>query len=114
MQDFCNSVGIMEQGSMVVAGRIDDVLAQVRPGRTMKVELADPNLRLLEYLVSQPLVSDVSGDASSVSFNLDGGRAEAAALLRELVRADFALADFAEQEGSLQDIFAEVSSGSVS
>jgi ABC-2 type transport system ATP-binding protein len=114
METFCNSVGIMEAGRMVVSGRIDDVLKQVKPGRSMRVELVSPDDRLGSFLAEQLLISELSIDSSTASFNLDGGLNEAAALLRTLVNSEFALADFTEQEGSLQDIFMQVSSGRTS
>ena len=77
----------------------------------MRVALVAPDDRLGVFLAQQPLISGISVDAATASFSLDGGLNEAANLLRLLVESDFALADFTEQEGSLQDIFLQVSSG---
>lgn len=114
MEAFCNSVGIMEEGCMMASGRIADVLAQVRPGRAMKIALVEPDLRLASFLSAMESVSSVVVDAAEATFSLDGGMAEAAILLRQLVDSDFALADFAAQESGLQEIFMELSSGRTS
>ena len=113
MADFCNSVGIMEQGRMVVTGRIQDILRKLRPGRTMTVRLIGPDDRLGEFLAGHGAVAEVKVDGDRGAFKLNGGADEAAALLRALVSADFSVVDFHEREGNLQDIFLEVSSGRV-
>lgn len=114
MADFCNSVGIMERGKMLVSGRIDEILKQIQPGLTMAVRLVAADDRLGTALSGQAGVSQVQLDGAKASFKLTGGAPEAAALLKQLIGDGFAVADFHEVAGNLQDIFLQVSTGRVS
>jgi len=114
MEDFCNSVGIMERGKMLLSGRIGDILKQLRPGLLLRVRLLQPDDRLGAQLGGFAGVSDVEVDGSSATFKLAGEADAAANLLRELIQSDFRVAEYREQTSNLQDIFLQVSTGRVS
>ncbi len=114
MEDFCNSVGIMERGKMLLSGRIGDILKQLRPGLLLRVRLLQPDDRLGAQLAGFAGVSDVEVDGSSATFKLAGEADAAANLLRELIQRDFRVAEYRELTSNLQDIFLQVSTGRVS
>lgn len=114
MADFCNSVGIMERGKMIVTGRIDAILEQLQPHRTLKVRLLTPDDRLGPFLSSAGAVSELTVDGPAASFRFMGDDSDAASLLRSLILNDFQILSFQEHTGNLQDIFLKVSTGRVS
>ncbi|MBI5497431.1 MAG: ABC transporter ATP-binding protein [Deltaproteobacteria bacterium] len=114
MADFCNAVGIMEKGRMVVSGRIDDILRRIRPGLHIRARLLAPDERACAFLDGRAGLRDVQVDGADVNVTLDGGMEDAHALLRAMVLADMKVASFQIHEGDLQDIFKQVSTGEVS
>ena len=115
MEEFCNSVGIVEQGRLMASGLIAELRTQTKSGRSMRVVLATPDGRLASFLERDERISELTvEDESAASFSLDGGLSDAAELLRTLVESGFPLADFTEREGSLQEMFLEISSGATS
>lgn len=114
MADFCNSVGIMERGKMLLSGRIEDILKRLRPGLLLRVRLLAPDDRLGAQLAGFAGVSDVEIDGASATFKLVGDPDSAANLLKELIQKDFRVAEYREQTSNLQDIFLQVSTGRVS
>lgn len=114
MADFCNSVGIMERGKMLLSGRIDEILKQLRPGLLLRVRLLSPDDRLGALLGSHPGVSEVETEGPLATFKLAGDGDAAANLLRELIQKDFRVAEYREMTSNLQDIFLQVSTGRVS
>ncbi len=114
MADFCTSVGIMEQGKMMVSGRIEDILRELKPGHSMNVRLLRTDDRLGAALAAFAGVSAVAVDGAAATFKLSGEADEAARLLRELCAAGFPVVHFTEHAGNLQDIFLQVSTGRVS
>lgn len=113
MADFCNSVGIMERGVMVVTGRIEDILARLRPGLSIRLRLLKEDTRVQAFVEARAGVRGVVMDGMEVRFTLEGGPEDAAAILRSLVEASFPVLDFHHEQGNLQDIFRVVSTGSV-
>ncbi|GMV42968.1 MAG: hypothetical protein AMXMBFR64_46840 [Myxococcales bacterium] len=114
MADFCNSVGIMEQGRMVVTGRIQDILRQMRPARSMALKLLRPDDGIGAWLAARAGIQSVAADGERVTFDFEGDLDGVATLLRDLVSQGYPLVDFHEREGNLQDIFLSVSAGRVS
>ena len=114
MADFCNSVGIMEQGRMVVSGRIEDVLKQVHPARSWRIRLLAPDDRLGALLDRSPHTRDIQVEGATARFALDGEADQAVALLTALVQAQLPVVAFFEEERKLEDIFLHVSEGRVS
>lgn len=114
MADFCNSVGIMEQGRMVVTGRIQDILRQMRPARSMALKLLRPDDGIGAWLAARAGIQSVAADGERVTFDFEGDPDGVATLLRDLVSQGYPLVDFHEREGNLQDIFLSVSAGRVS
>ena len=113
MEGFCNAIGIVERGELLASGRVEDVQRQTAKGRAMRVQLARPDERLELILSSVPTVHDVVLEAqrAAATFRLDGGLQESSELLRHLVQADLALAEFTAREGQLQEMFLDISSG---
>lgn len=114
MADFCNSIGIMERGKMLLSGRIEEILKRLRPGLQLRVRLLQPDDRLGAQLGGFAGVSDVEIDGASATFKLVGEPDSAANLLKELIQKDFRVAEYREQTSNLQDIFLQVSTGRVS
>jgi len=114
MADFCNSVGIMERGKMLLSGRIDDILKQLRPGLLLRVRLVTADDRLGATLTAFPSVSEVEVEGSQATFKLAGDGEAAAAVLRDLIHKDFRVSEYRELTSNLQDIFLQVSTGRVS
>ena len=114
MTDFCNSVGIMEQGRMILSGRIEDVLRQIQPARTWVVRLLAPDDRLGPLLAAEREVDRLAVDGATARFVLRGEADAAAALLQSLVQAELPVVGFFEEERKLEEIFLHVSEGRVS
>lgn len=114
MADFCNAVGIMEQGRMQVSGRIEDILAQLQPHTQIQVKLLEPDDRLGPILASMGAVSGLTVEGEIARFTLQGDPALAADILRTLIQHELRVVDFHGMQGSLQDIFLKVSGNRVS
>ena len=114
MTDFCNSVGIMERGRMVVSGRVEDVLDELRPGRSFSLRLVQPDPRLGGLLEACPEATGVVVDGTLADFLFTGDDTAAAALLGALVQAGLPVIEFREEQHDLEDIFRQVSTGEVS
>src|SRR5438046_2747881 len=53
MKDFCTSIGIIEQGRLVAAGRVTDILRRLATGLQPEIEATAllPNLKLIRQSV---------------------------------------------------------------
>jgi ABC-2 type transport system ATP-binding protein len=119
LADFCNKIGIMERGKLLVSGLVDTIVRQLQPTRQLVLTLRgeeDGVDRLRERLGAEEDVEKVVGDAQSpnvlrVAFR--GGLAEQAALLKALIYEGYPLCSFAESALDLEDVFLRVTTGKV-
>jgi ABC-2 type transport system ATP-binding protein len=115
LSDFCTSIGIMEQGRMVVSGRIDEISAQMSPHRTVVVVLAasaedaaGARERARDVLSRAPHVLSVQPGDDGLSVAFDGTDDDLAGLLAALVQAGVRVKGFTERKMDVEDIFLKV------
>ncbi len=113
LADFCNKVGIIERGEMLVSGDVQDIMDQVTGGRTLEIRLVDRLGDAAALLTDLPGVRAVRvvNDHLQVDFN---GDADAQADLNtRLVTHGLRVLGFTEQAMDLEDIFMKVTKGLV-
>ena len=114
LSDFCTSVGIIEKGKLVVAGRIDELLAQLKKATVLRLEVLGGLDALQRLLETHPKVRSHSLREGSVNVEFAGSAEDAADLLREVVLAGVRIKSFYEKRENLEDIFLKVGANQVS
>ncbi len=107
LADFSTSVIIMERGRVVRSGRIDALVEELAGGTPVRVELlaAEGAAPLAADLGARPGVKGVKVEGATVDFTFGGGRAELAALHRELAAVHAGLVSFYERRLTVEDVF---------
>jgi ABC-2 type transport system ATP-binding protein len=112
MTEFCTSVAIMEKGSMVISGTIEEVQARVAGAGVMLVEVLD--VELAGPIVRRVAEADPHADAvhapapGRFEIIYHGGAAEAAGFLAELIRAGVRVSSFTRKREGLEELFLKV------
>ena len=113
LADFCNKVGIIERGEMLVSGDVQDIMDQVTGGRTLEIRL------LGEWEPAAALLADAAGVRavrpvdSHLAVDFSGSPEEQAALNALLIGHGHRVLAFTEQAMDLEDIFMKVTKGLV-
>ena len=116
LSDFCNKVGIIELGEMVVSGDIDAILKQVSTGQLILIEFAEGTdlAAAALSLKSYPMVGDVwERDVNALEVHFEGGEDDTSQLMGHLLTAGFKVKSFKEAVNDLEDIFMKVTKGKV-
>lgn len=108
LSDFCNSIGIMEKGRMVVSGKVDDILQQIKPGRRVRVDFVSGKEQFEAVLAKLGNIDNLEADNKRADFVFKGTIEELADLQAELVMAGVRMASFYERQENLEDIFMQV------
>jgi len=113
LADFCNKIGIIEQGELIVSGDVQAIVEQVQGGRPLRAAVAAEDLtRAAEWLAQRDDVRGVETDEGELQFHYTG--TDPADLLRELVLAGIRVRAFGERQTDLEDVFMKVTQGVVS
>jgi ABC-2 type transport system ATP-binding protein len=113
LADFCNKVGIIERGELLVSGDVQDIMAQVTGGKTLEIKLLDGTERAMEILADAPGVRAVRPVNAHLHVEFTGDLEAQASLNKLLVDSGLRVQTFSEQETDLEDIFMKVTKGLV-
>jgi len=115
LADFCNKIGIIEKGKLLLFGGVDEILAQINGGRGVRIRLAegDDVERAKAILLAIPGVKEVTENGRELLVTLDFEQAQQHTLLAALVTAGFRVESCTETQLDLEDLFMSVTEGAV-
>jgi ABC-2 type transport system ATP-binding protein len=115
LADFCTSIGVIERGKMLAAGNIQEIQAQIRSHRVLKVRVLDDSTdRAAELLRGSSSIRMVETYDHTVTAEFEGEDHDMAGLLDQLVSSGVAVQSFAEEPLSLEEVFMMITKGIVS
>lgn len=112
LADICNRVGIIELGTLVDEGTIEEMSKRVQPARLLKIRVRkkEASLKILET-IETVLSFEEKKDYLVVRSEDSDDAAET--IIKALVAADVGLLSAAEEKPGLEDLFKEITRGMV-
>jgi ABC-2 type transport system ATP-binding protein len=115
LADFCTSIGIIERGKMLAAGNIQEIQAQIRSHRVLKVRVLDDSTeRAANVLRASSSIRTVESYDHTVTAEFEGEDQDMAGLLDQLISGGVAVQSFSEEPLSLEEVFMMITKGIVS
>ncbi|HYP29276.1 MAG TPA: ABC transporter ATP-binding protein [Blastocatellia bacterium] len=113
LADFCTSIGIIEAGRLLAAGRIDDITANLAGHVVLEITVKGDPALALESLAERPEISRTTCDGRIIRAEYTGGSEDVDELLEYLIRRGVRLLGFTRTEADLEDIFLKITRGAV-
>ena len=116
LQDLCDAIGIMKQGTMIHSGTIDEIAERTSPAKTIHIDLTDPFEGIDACMADFSMVSSLSSiDDSMTRFELThtGTTNDEAEILASLVNKGAKVCRFQPKQSKVEDLFLQVESGSM-
>ncbi len=113
LAEMCDRVGIIEQGQLLAVGAVEEIQRGHAVLSEVEIRVLENVARLRQWLADRGDIENLVVDGELVRFSHAGDRREQAALLREMVLADFSIAAFGCHVKSLEDVFMHVTQGFV-
>ena len=114
LADFCNKVGIIEQGEMVVCGDVNEIMRKVQGGKALQITLAEGYEKAAKLLCQMAEVKGASQQDGQLIVELANDEVDQSLILRKLFDNGLQVQSFAETQVDLEDIFMKVTKGIVS
>ncbi len=111
LSEMCTSIGIIEKGKMVITGTVAEIVRKISQKRTLKIKVlgdTEPAVRLLQEQVT---VGSITVGNEHIEVEFEGDNNQMADILRSLVKGGIPVISFGEMEGSLENIFMQVTGG---
>ncbi len=113
LSEFCTGAVIIEQGRVLKAGKLDDLLVHDEATRTIVIRALTAIDALHRSLLEMPGTREVRIDDDEATVEYAGSDAEASELLAELIRRGHRIAEFRQQRANLEQLFMNVTTGGV-
>ncbi len=113
LAEICDKVGIIEQGRLLAVGTVDEISAKTETLSRVRLRTLDRTEELLDWFGQREDITDIEAEGNLITLNHEGGEAEQAVLLRQLIETGFPIIEFASKTKSLEDVFLHVTEGRV-
>ncbi len=114
LADFCNKIGIMERGKMLVSGDVQSIVRQLQPARRLTIRTVGPTNGLHAALEAVPDVTKITDEADDITtVDFQGDIHAQAAMLKSLIDSGHPVCSFTETGLDLEDVFMRITTGSV-
>lgn len=113
LSDFCNTIGIVEQGKLLVAGPVDEITRNLQGTRVIEIKIKGDPARAVDILTGKDGVRSVEPDGDTLCVNIAFEMEDPSVLMEALVAGGVKVAGFTEKEVNLEDIFMRITKGAV-
>ena len=110
LADFCNRVGILEQGRLVAFGTLEEVLERAA-SEGYRLRVLGSGERAVELLTEQGVQNLESLEDGVFHFRLSGGPTAAAALLKKLTLAELEPCELVPNKIDLESAYLSLTTG---
>ncbi len=108
ISELCTDIGIIDHGSIVMAGRLPNVMKLVSSENPIIISMAGKITEAIQFLKEDSTVRSLTIKGSDIMINFDGGKKAEAELLRRMVEAGLPVRSFSREKGSLESIFMQL------
>jgi ABC-2 type transport system ATP-binding protein len=113
LADFCTSIGIVEAGRLLAAGRIDEITAKLSGNVMLEITVKGDPAPALDVLAERTEISRTTCDGRVIRAEFSGNPDEVDELLEYLIHRGIRLLGFTRSVADLEDIFLKITRGTV-
>ncbi len=108
ISELCTDIGIIDQGQLVMEGKIEDVLDQVNASNPIIISIAGNLSSALQTLRSDRMVRSVSIRNNDLLITYSGSDRDESNLLKKLIEAGVSVRGFHREKGNLESLFMQL------
>ena len=114
LADFCNTIGIIEQGTLLYSGDIQSITDKLRGGRIVEVKVKDGfEQKAEEVFLANPTIQKVEREGATLRVSLPLEGVDASIVTDIMVENGIKFSSVRELEIDLEDVFMQVTKGLV-
>ncbi len=113
ISEMCSSIGIMNRGRLVAAGKMEDILGMGRNEHHLIIVIRSDMEEAVKHLKEMPAIELVSVREHEVVINCDGRDVEINRVVGQLMSAGVLVGGFRREESSLEALFINLTSNMV-
>lgn len=113
LSEMCSSIGIMNRGRLITAGRMEDIMQQMTGGNKINISVKT-NMETAVRIVKE--FADVSVQSvmeHELIITCNGGDEEVSAMIGQMIANGVILTGFKKEEGNLESLFMQLTGGEI-
>ncbi|HOM42738.1 MAG TPA: ABC transporter ATP-binding protein [Bacillota bacterium] len=111
LAELCTSIGIIDQGRMVISGSNEEIMQQVYNKKVVRLKVRDRLDDAVLILKEYPFVDKLVIGENTIQAGFGGGDEEMSRVLSDLISRGIPVVSFAQMDGNLEDVFMKVTKG---
>ncbi|HNT04468.1 MAG TPA: ABC transporter ATP-binding protein [Bacillota bacterium] len=111
LAELCTSIGIIDQGRMVISGSNEEIMQQVYNKKVVRLKVRDRLDDAVLILKEYPFVDKLVIGENTIQAGFGGGDGEMSRVLSNLINRGIPVVSFAQMDGNLEDVFMKVTKG---
>jgi ABC-2 type transport system ATP-binding protein len=113
LSDFCNTIGIIEQGKLLVSGPVKEIMKKLHGARVLEVKVKSDVDEASDIISAHDKVQRIEVEDNLIRVFVDFELEDHSAIMEALVVKGVKVSTFREIEVDLEDIFMRVTKGAV-
>ena len=111
LAELCTSIGIIDQGRMVISGSNEEIMQQVYNKKVVRLKVRDRLDDAVLILKEYPFVDKLVIGENTIQAGFGGGDGEMSRVLSDLINRGIPVVSFSQMDGNLEDVFMKVTKG---
>ncbi|HEX3023490.1 MAG TPA: ABC transporter ATP-binding protein [Lachnospiraceae bacterium] len=111
LSEICSSIGIIEQGSMVAKGSVEEIKAMITNSNLLCIQFTEVGQEVIRLLENHVLITNLKIQGNTASMLFQGEDKEEASLLTNLIVSGARICSFRREEGNLEQLFLQITKG---
>jgi ABC-2 type transport system ATP-binding protein len=113
LADFCTSIGIIEAGRLLAAGRITDITAQLTGNVMLEIDVKGDPVIAIDVLAERGDINRTTCDGRTIRAEFSGQAEDVDEVLEYLIGRGIRVLSFTRTQADLEDIFLKITRGVV-
>ncbi len=113
LSEMCNSIGIMNRGQLVAAGKIEEIMNHLSGGKKIHVRVNSEMEKAVRIIKEHAGANVESVLENEVIISHNGSDEEICALIGSLIQNQVLLTGFYKEEGNLESLFMQLTGGAL-
>lgn len=113
LADFCNTIGIIEQGKLLCSGNVGDIINQIKASKVIELKVKNDIDKAMEIISSLEGVKKVTNSETCIEIELALEIEETSFIVEALISKGVKIIEIKEREIDLEDIFMKITKGAV-
>lgn len=108
LAEICSTIGIIDNGNMVIKGSVDEIMSKIYKNRSVRIKLNSELEKAVRILKEFSSVDNIITSENNIEADFIGNDSDMNKLLKELIKREVPVVTFSQKDGNLEDIFMKV------